>query len=52
MSRALHHRTPLLESAALSRECGRRVLLKLENTQPSGSFKMRGIGHLMVVRRG
>lgn len=39
----LHVRTPLLESRRLSND--RSVWLKLENTQPSGSFKTRGIGY-------
>ena len=41
----LHIQTPLIESRALSALLGRPVWLKLENTQPSGSFKLRGIGH-------
>jgi len=40
----LHHATPLLESSAY-RSAQRRVWLKMEALQPSGSFKMRGIGH-------
>ncbi|KAI4720083.1 tryptophan synthase beta subunit-like PLP-dependent enzyme [Aureobasidium sp. EXF-10727] len=39
--------TPLIESTALSKAAGCRVFLKLENLQLSGSFKARGIGHLM-----
>ncbi|KAF2090787.1 tryptophan synthase beta subunit-like PLP-dependent enzyme [Saccharata proteae CBS 121410] len=39
--------TPLKESTALSQAAGCRVFLKLENLQPSGSFKSRGIGHYM-----
>ncbi|KAF2842836.1 tryptophan synthase beta subunit-like PLP-dependent enzyme, partial [Patellaria atrata CBS 101060] len=42
--------TPLHESSALSRAAGCRVFLKLENLQPSGSFKSRGIGHYMHRR--
>jgi len=42
----LHYVTPLVESVELSRVAGRTVWLKLENTQPSGSFKIRGIGNL------
>lgn len=34
--------TPLLRSPSLSRECGTDVFLKLENLQPTGSFKVRG----------
>lgn len=44
-SSPLHVRTPLIPSNALSSACSQQVLLKLENTQPSGSFKIRGIGH-------
>jgi L-serine/L-threonine ammonia-lyase len=40
----IHVRTPLVESEALGRILGRRVLLKLEALQPGGSFKIRGIG--------
>jgi len=43
----LHVRTPCIESVALSQKTGCRVRLKLENTQPSGSFKIRGIGRLV-----
>ena len=41
----LHAQTPLLESHALSDATGSRVWVKLESVQPSGSFKIRGIGH-------
>ena len=39
---ALHIDTPLLASTAFPH---RRVWLKMEALQPSGSFKLRGIGH-------
>ncbi|KAI9750561.1 MAG: hypothetical protein M4579_006411 [Chaenotheca gracillima] len=42
--------TPLVESTALSRSVGCKVFLKLENLQPSGSFKSRGVGHYMQKR--
>jgi L-serine/L-threonine ammonia-lyase len=42
----LHISTPLLEHRTLSAALGKRVLLKMENIQPSGSFKLRGIGAL------
>ncbi|KAH7132417.1 tryptophan synthase beta subunit-like PLP-dependent enzyme [Dendryphion nanum] len=42
--------TPLRESYALSQAAGCRIFLKLENLQPSGSFKSRGIGHYIVRR--
>jgi threonine dehydratase len=35
-------RTPLLENAALNERAGRRVLLKFEGAQRTGSFKFRG----------
>ncbi|XP_072271433.1 serine dehydratase-like [Pyxicephalus adspersus] len=40
-----HIATPLKESSALSSKAGTRVLMKMENIQPMGSFKIRGIGH-------
>ncbi|OQU98164.1 hypothetical protein CLAIMM_03988 [Cladophialophora immunda] len=40
--------TPLLESTILSKIAGCRIFLKLENLQPSSSFKSRGIGNLML----
>ncbi|XP_043835727.1 serine dehydratase-like [Dromiciops gliroides] len=43
--RPLHIVTPLLESWTLSLAAGTTVFLKLENVQPAGSFKIRGIGH-------
>ncbi|XP_048083927.1 serine dehydratase-like isoform X1 [Alosa alosa] len=41
-----HINTPLLESISMSKRAGTAVLLKMESSQPSGSFKIRGIGHL------
>jgi threonine dehydratase len=35
-------RTPLIASEALSELCNAPILLKLENLQPTGSFKVRG----------
>ncbi|WYZ38549.1 hypothetical protein EsH8_III_000463 [Colletotrichum jinshuiense] len=40
--------TPCIASAPLSRIAGCNIFLKLENLQPSGSFKSRGIGNHMV----
>lgn len=40
----LHLTTPTITHRGLSTAIGKRVLLKMENLQPSGSFKMRGIG--------
>ncbi|KAJ5275568.1 hypothetical protein N7505_004113 [Penicillium chrysogenum] len=41
--------TPLIESATLSKAAGCRIFLKLESLQPSGSFKSRGIGNLILT---
>ena len=41
----LHIETPLIESVALSQRVEGNVYLKMEALQPSGSFKLRGIGH-------
>lgn len=42
----LHINTPLLESQYLKNKLNKRVYFKLELLQPSGSFKLRGIGAL------
>ena len=34
--------TPVYPSDSLSRRCGRQLLLKAENLQRTGSFKIRG----------
>src|SRR5476651_1917245 len=39
---ALARHTPVLSSRSLSERCGGRVLLKAENLQRTGSFKLRG----------
>ena len=44
----LHLHTPVVESEAFG-SAGQRVWLKLEALQPSGSFKLRGIGHACEV---
>ena len=50
----LHVVTPLLESRALGSLVKGDVWLKMETLQPSGSFKIRGIGHACrtYVERG
>ncbi|ETV87582.1 hypothetical protein H257_01108 [Aphanomyces astaci] len=40
----MHIVTPVIESRVLSHLLKKRVYLKLDNTQPSGSFKLRGVG--------
>lgn len=47
----LHIETPLVESCALSAITGSSVWLKLEALQPSGSFKIRGIGYACETYR-
>jgi len=42
--RPLWVRTPTIPSTPMSARAGRPVWLKLENTQPVGSFKQRGMG--------
>lgn len=50
----LHIHTPLLESRPLTELLGAPVILKMEALQPTGSFKIRGIGKacLMSAREG
>lgn len=45
----LHISTPMLRHDSLSAALGKQVWLKMESLQPSGSFKLRGIG-LMCQR--
>ncbi|ETS76690.1 hypothetical protein PFICI_12077 [Pestalotiopsis fici W106-1] len=40
--------TPLIPSTAMSRAAGCNIFLKLENLQPSSSFKQRGVGNMML----
>ena len=42
--------TPLIWSRSISKAAGCNVYLKLENTQPSGSFKSRGLGNFVKAR--
>ncbi|SPO21881.1 related to CHA1 - L-serine/L-threonine deaminase [Ustilago trichophora] len=46
VSAPLHHRTPLYLSPTLSARTGHNIYLKLDCDQPSGSFKIRGIGKI------
>ncbi|KAH7092368.1 tryptophan synthase beta subunit-like PLP-dependent enzyme [Paraphoma chrysanthemicola] len=41
--------TPLIHSRILSQHAGCQIYLKLENLQPSGSFKSRGIGNFLLT---
>lgn len=52
--KTLHIHTPLLESRTLSVVLGVPVVLKMEALQPTGSFKIRGIGEAcrMSAREG
>ena len=42
----LHIHTPYVQSQSYSRQLGKPVWLKMDAAQPSGSFKLRGIGAL------
>ncbi len=42
---ALARHTPLLTSNSMSERCGGRIVLKAENLQRTGSFKLRGAVH-------
>lgn len=44
MTRTLHINTPLLGSPSFKSAAGQPVLFKMDALQPSGSFKLRGIG--------
>lgn len=50
----LHVRTPTLDSFALRKATGKTVYVKMECYQPTGAFKIRGIGKLcqMHVKDG
>lgn len=50
----LHLKTPLLWSPELSEKSGLNIWLKLENTQSTASYKIRGIGHMLqnAVKNG
>jgi L-serine/L-threonine ammonia-lyase len=45
-TKPMHVQTPLHPSPQLSVLAGRELLLKMETSQPSGSYKIRGVGHL------
>ncbi|XP_060789758.1 serine dehydratase-like [Neoarius graeffei] len=47
-----HINSPLIESFGMSTRLGSPVYLKMESVQPSGSFKIRGIGHLIQQLAG
>ncbi|EAT82721.1 hypothetical protein HBH56_000180 [Parastagonospora nodorum] len=40
--------TPLIHSTILSKHAGCQIYLKLDNLQPSGSFKSRGVGNFLL----
>eukprot|EP00794_Sanderia_malayensis_P013914 gene13914-15363_t len=49
-ARKLYVKTPLIESLQISKRVGYNVYIKMENLQPSGSFKLRGLSyHCMKV---
>lgn len=44
--KALHIITPVFEALALNRQLNKAIFLKMEAFQPTGSFKIRGLGKL------
>ncbi len=42
---SIHLKTPLILSHPLSERIGKKVYLKMDCLQPTGSFKVRGVGH-------
>ena len=50
MNQPFHISTPYKYSHSLSKLSGFDVYLKLDNVQPSGSFKIRGMGYLCQKR--
>ena len=48
MTERLYKRTPLIESVPISKRSGVGVLMKLENAQPTTTFKIRGISNLIL----
>ena len=44
----LYIETPLLESYEMSKVVGCKVYLKMENLQPTHTFKIRGISNLLL----
>lgn len=46
MSSTLHHATPLFYTHRLSAALGKHIHFKMDCYQPTGSFKIRGIGRL------
>ena len=48
MHSIFYHVTPVIESPTINKRLGRRIMFKMDCHQPSGSFKIRGISHLML----
>jgi L-serine/L-threonine ammonia-lyase len=48
-SKSIHVKTALFENPIMNRRLERRILMKMECYQPTGSFKARGIGHRCAV---
>ncbi|KAK9897754.1 tryptophan synthase beta subunit-like PLP-dependent enzyme [Cystobasidium minutum MCA 4210] len=46
---SLHKITPLIRSEPLSARTGHNIYLKLDALQPSGSFKIRGVGRTVAI---
>ncbi|MHC4053301.1 pyridoxal-phosphate dependent enzyme [Bradyrhizobium sp. 25ACV] len=48
MHSIFHHVTPVVESPTINQRLGRRIMFKMDCHQPAGSFKIRGIGHVVA----
>ena len=44
MDSTLHNQTPIFFSNALSTKLGKKIYFKMDCNQPTGSFKVRGVG--------
>lgn len=47
MKKKMYYNTPLLKCHKLSKLCKIPAYLKMENVQPSGSYKIRGMSNLV-----
>lgn len=47
----IYEKTPLLESIALTKLCGIPAYMKMDNVQPSGSYKIRGLSNFVLKVR-
>lgn len=48
MHSSFHHVTPVIESPTINHRLRCRIIFKMDCHQPAGSFKIRGIGHVVA----